>query len=175
MKEIHNPHDRFFRSVFAEIDCLRDLIQSALPQRICDMLDFNSIRLSAESYIDERLSLYQTDILARARLRSSQVLIYILIDHKSYPDRWVVLQLLNYMVRIWEKERSRNPKSSKLPCIIPMIFYHGMRAWNHPLYFSACFESPKVLELYIPEYQALLFNLEEVDVKSLHGSVIKTV
>ena len=79
-------------------------MRNSLPLRIIQMLDLDSIALSDDSFIDERLSLYQSDMLIRARIRSSPVMIYVLVDHKSYPDGWVVPQLLVYMVRIWEKE-----------------------------------------------------------------------
>jgi predicted transposase/invertase (TIGR01784 family) len=171
MKELHQPHDRFFRSVFSDPGSLRDLLRSALPPRIVNMLDLDSIELSSDSFIDERLSLYQSDILIRVRTRTSAVLIYILVDHKSYPDRWAVLQLLVYMVRIWEKELSRHKRLKKLPGIIPIIFYHGERKWTYPLNFASHVEGTSELKTYIPDFQALMFNLQTVDLESLQGGI----
>ena len=172
MKELHQPHDRFFRSVFSDLGSLRDLLRSALPPRIVNMLDLDSIELSSDSFIDERLSLYQSDILIRIRTRTSAVLIYILVDHKSYPDRWAVLQLLVYMVRIWEKELSRNRKLKKLPCIIPVILYHGANRWVHSLAFSSYVEGAEELNSYVPDFQPVMFNLHHVDMESLQGNMM---
>lgn len=46
-----------------------------------------------------------------------------LLEHKSKPEVWVALQLLRYMVRIWERLQHRKVK--KLPPIIPIVVYHG--------------------------------------------------
>jgi len=35
-------------------------------------------------------------------------MIYILLEHKSYIDRWVMLQLLGYIVKICERQREMN-------------------------------------------------------------------
>ena len=171
MKEVHQPHDRFFHAVFSELDRVRDLLRNSLPQRIVQMLDLDSIELADDTFIDERLSLYQSDILIRTRIRSSPVLVYVLVDHKSYPDRWAVLQLLVYMVRIWEKELSLHRKLKKLPCIIPIVFYHGGRKWTYPLNFMSYVEVNNELKAYIPDFQTLMFNLQTVDMESLHGGI----
>jgi predicted transposase/invertase (TIGR01784 family) len=94
MKELHQPHDRFFRSVFSELDNARDLLRNLLPPQVFQLLDLESIEISDDSFIDERLSLHQSDLLIRVRTRSSPLLVYVLVDHESYPDRWMVLQLL---------------------------------------------------------------------------------
>jgi predicted transposase/invertase (TIGR01784 family) len=171
MKELHQPHDRFFRAVFSDLDSVRDLLRNSLPPQIIQMLDLDSIELSTDSFIDERLSLYQSDILIRVRTCSSPVLIYVLVDHKSYPDRWAVLQLLVYMVRIWEQELSRHTKLKKLPCIIPVVFYHGARKWVYPLNFASYVAGTNELKVYIPDFQTLMFNLQSVDLGSLQGGI----
>jgi len=175
MKDIHQPHDRFFRSVFSERENVRDLLRICLPPRILQSLDLDSIELSDDSFIDERLSLYQSDILIRARTRASPVLIYILVDHKSYPDRWTVFQLLNYMVRVWERELSEIRKLKKLPCIIPVVFYHGARKWTYTLAFASYLDAGEELDSFIPDFRPLMFNLQHVDLDMLLGGLtVKT-
>jgi predicted transposase/invertase (TIGR01784 family) len=142
-----------------------------LPQRVLQSLDLDSIELSDDSFIDERLSLYQSDILIRARTRASPVLIYILVDHKSYPDRWTVFQLLNYMVRVWERELSENRKLKKLPYIIPVVFYHGARKWTYPLAFASYLDAGEELDSFIPDFRPLMFNLQHVDLDMLLGGL----
>jgi predicted transposase/invertase (TIGR01784 family) len=171
MKELHQPHDRFFRAVFSDLDSVRDLLRNSLPPRIVQMLDLDSIELTDDTFIDKRLSLYQSDILIRTRICSSPVLIYILVDHKSYLDRWAVLQLLVYMVRIWEKELTLHKKLKKLPCIIPIVFYHGERRWAYPLKFASYVEGNNELRACIPDFQTMMFNLQTVDMGSLQGGI----
>ena len=175
MKELRQPHDKFFRAVFTQKDNARDLLLSALPEGILGMLDLESIELVEASFVDRKLASHQSDILIRTSLRASPLLIYILVEHKSYPDRWTLFQLLKYMVRIWEKELAQHSKEKNLPPIIPIIFYHGTRDWKLPLSFSSYFRPKHRLDLYIPDFQAVMFNLQQMEDRNLQGSVMVQV
>ena len=172
MKELYKPLDSFFHSVFSHKDNAHDLVLSCLPDRIVRMLDLESIEVSRESFVDRKLASYQSDILIQTHLRRSPLLIYILVEHKSYPYRWTVFQLLKYMVRIWEKWLAQNSKIRKLPPIIPMIFYHGSKKWRLPLNFSSYFSRLNELKPYIPDFCPDMFNLQQLGDKSIRGSII---
>ena len=172
MSEINRPHDRFFHLVFSQEEHARDLLRNALPNSILRMLDLSSLEISRESYIDEKLATRQSDILIRTRIRDSPVLVYILVEHKSYSYRWTMLQLLAYMVRIWEKELSQNKKLKKLPLIIPVIFYHGSGKWKPPLDFSSYIDLGEELRSYIPGFRAVMFNLQQLGDTDLRGAVL---
>ncbi|MBA7658131.1 hypothetical protein ES703_66079 [subsurface metagenome] len=165
------PHDRFFNIVFSRKEHARDLVLNSLPDMVIRVLDLESIEVSKESFVDQKLASRQSDILIRTRFRGSSVLIYVLVEHKSYPYRWTVFQLLKYMVRIWEKELAQNTGMVKLPLIIPLIFYHGSRKWRFPLDFSFYFDQPQELEPYIPDFKAHLYNLQEIDDRDIRGHV----
>ena len=68
-----------------------------------------------------------------------KLFLYLLLEHKSYADPLAVFQLLRYMVRIWEKHCTEHPKEVKLPPVYPMIIYHGVRPWRHPVNFHSLF------------------------------------
>jgi len=132
----------------------------------------SSLEISRESYIDENLITHQSDILIRTRLRNSPLLVYILVEHKSYPYKWTLLKLLSYMVRIWEKEHAQHKRLKKLPPIIPMIFYHGSRRWRLPLDFVSYVEIGEELRSYIPSFQAVMFNLQQLGDVDLRGNLL---
>ena len=163
-KELHKSHDIFFRAVFTKEDNARDLLLSVLPQGILGMLDLESVTVDNTSFIDRKLSERHSDLLIRTSLRGAPVLIYILVEHKSYPDRWTLFQLLKYMVRIWERKT--------LPSIIPVIFYHGTRRWRLPLNFSSYFVPEDRLKPYIPEFHPVMVNLQQVEDRKLQGRVM---
>lgn len=172
MKELYKTHNNLFQSVFLNAENARDLVRNSLPNRITRILDLESIKVSQESFVDRKLATHQSDILIRTKLRQAPVLIYILVEHKSYTYRWTVFQLLKYMVRIWEKEITQNSKIKKLTPIIPLIFYHGRREWKFPLDFSFYFNRQDELEPYIPDFRSNLFNLQQLDDKDIRGSII---
>ncbi|UCF97125.1 MAG: Rpn family recombination-promoting nuclease/putative transposase [Spirochaetaceae bacterium] len=170
MDAINSPHDKFFHAVFSDEEHARDLLRNALPAKILGLLELSSLEISRESYIDEKLAVHQSDLLIRTTYRDSPVFVYFLIEHKSYHDRWTILQLLRYMVRIWDKELSQNKTLKKLPPIIPMIFYHGTRRWNQPVTFSSYLELKQNLRPYMPDFQVVLLDLQQTDDVDLKGA-----
>jgi len=50
------------------------------------------------------------------------------MEHKSYIEGKVIFQLLRYITNIWEEKY--DPKTKKVPIIIPMVIYHGREVWN---------------------------------------------
>jgi len=160
-----SPHDQFFTYVFSDKENLRDLLKQYLPPSVQNHIDLSALSITKESYVDDELRKSQSDLLVKARLKENKehapVLIYILLEHKAYPDRWTIFQILKYMVRIWEKHAGigERRKSSTLPVISPIIFYHGRSRWNYPLSFEDLFEKalPRLTQ-YIPRFKADLIN-----------------
>ena len=70
-----------------------------------------------------------------------------------------MLQLLRYMVRIWDKEIAQNIGLKTLPAIVPVVFYHGTRRWKLPLVFASYVEQQDVMESHIPDFRAVMFDL----------------
>ena len=86
--------------------------------------------------------------------------IYILFEHKSYNDPRVLLQLLKYILRIWEEKY--NTKTNKLPIIIPLVIYNGENKWNIKTKLINLIEGieelPEIMKQYIPTYQYEIYD-----------------
>ena len=54
------------------------------------------------------------------------------IEHKSYKDKKVILQLLSYMLKMWKRDMG---DKRPLRIIIPLVFYHGRKKWDIPVKF----------------------------------------
>jgi predicted transposase/invertase (TIGR01784 family) len=177
---VDTPHDKFFREVFSQADSVRELLLATLPSDISGLLDLRKIIVENTSMIDSRQSEQRSDLLIRTKLGGSPALIYILVEHKSYADRWSVFQLLKYMVRIWERERTKRNTDQTLPTIIPVLFYHGTRKWRMPLDFSSYFDSAVELESHIPAFRPVMIDLQAMEDHEFRGSkriqaVLKTL
>jgi len=171
MRHLHQPHDRFFRAAFGRTDLARELLADALPPSLLRRLDLGSLQVSGESFVDPELASHQSDILVRTRLRGSPLLVYVLVEHKSYPYRWTLLQLLRYTVRIWERERARNPRARTLPPLVPLVVYHGRRRWRYPLSFSGYFLADPELAAFVPGFTSLMLDLRSRGDEALTGSL----
>jgi predicted transposase/invertase (TIGR01784 family) len=95
-KELSQPHAKAFTFFFKEKETAVSMLKGYLPEDIKKKLDFKSLKISTDSFIDKRLKNYFADLLYEIKLKSSQksALIYILFEHKYWPDWWVCLQLL---------------------------------------------------------------------------------
>ena len=92
------------------------------------------------SFIDDELKEYRTDLLYRVKLKKGgEACVYVLVEHKSSPDPLTPLQLLGYKHKIWSHMSRPQGKVSRLSPIIPLVVYHGARAWRVPLHFHNMF------------------------------------
>lgn len=55
--------------------------------------------------------------------------LYFLFEHKSQPEQLIALQLLGYLLGIWQ---SKVKQKESLTPIIPLVVYHGEKVWSVP-------------------------------------------
>lgn len=156
-----NPHDRFFREAFADPDLAADFLAHYLPAEAAGQLDPTVLVPDSETFVDDELRGAQGDLLLRVGLRGGgDAWIYVLIEHKSYPDRMVAFQLLRYLVRIWERDARRDAGSpAELRPILPIVLYHGRRPWRAPTRLGALFAGAELLRPHLPELEVVLVDL----------------
>jgi len=171
-KYIQNPHDTFVKEVFSHKEQAEDFLKNYLPQDICRLIDFDSLSLVKDSFVDEELKEHFSDLLYEVQLSSRPGFIYLLFEHKSTPERFTGLQLLRYMVKIWDLYLKQNHEPI-LPVIIPLVIYNGHRRWMIKTNFSYLFgEIEKELNKYIPEFNYLLYDLSTLSDEEIKGRVI---
>ena len=146
--EIQNPHDKFFKAVISQLGYAKELISIKLSKEMKTQLDWERLRQEPGSFIDEDYKEHFTDALFSIpyRNKEKEVLIGILVEHKSHPDPKVFSQLLRYQSNIYAS-------LSKMPILI-QLFYHGQKKWDLPLSF---FES---------------LNLDDEDKELFRGNVL---
>lgn len=158
MTGISNPHDKFYKAIFSRPEVAKDFLFQNLPPEITSLLNCDSIVLIKDSYIDHNFREQFSDLLYTAAFKSSQeVYLYLLFEHKSYPDPLVSFQLLRYMVQIWQHDLN-NSKSPKLRVIIPIVFYHGEKEWTIHTNFKNFFSCPEEFQPFIPDFQYVLYD-----------------
>jgi hypothetical protein len=127
------PANRVFKALMASPDAANALFRERLPRRLVEELADAPPEPVGAELVDARLQSSSADGLYRFWLRGRRPLfVYSLVEHKSAPEPDSALQLLGYMVRIWEGEKPRSGAGKKLPAIVPLVVYHGARAWRVP-------------------------------------------
>jgi predicted transposase/invertase (TIGR01784 family) len=126
----HKPHDRFFKLIFSDIPRAVDFIRGSLKGDLKEKIDYTSLELDTSSYVDERLKEVYSDLVFRARLQGEEgkwVKVVFLLEHKSFVPHYPHVQLLRYMLGIWE--RQIQAKEALTP-VIAILVYHGQAAWE---------------------------------------------
>ncbi len=171
-KTLPQPHDRMFEYVFKEKETAASMLKEYLPVKIRNKLNFRSLKISNDTFLDKRLKDYFSDLLYEIKLKSSYkaVLIYILFEHKSREEWFTCLQLLKYLVRIWEQFLKQNKEAKYLPVIIPLVIYHGKSKWELSKRFISLFEDTTDLEEYIPDFGFNLYDISHMPDEDIQGT-----
>jgi predicted transposase YdaD len=125
-----SPHDKLFTEAFGTTQAARGMLQGLAPPAVLERLDLDTLAPAAGSFVDEALAGSQSDVLFSVKLAGRPAFVYVLLEHKSYVDRWVGLQLLRYVVRIWEQALREEPRPAVLPPIIPLVVHHSEGGWT---------------------------------------------
>jgi len=166
------PHNNLFTFTLSHLSAARSLIETQFPVAIVEQLDLDSIVIESGSFIDPSLAEKFSDVLLSVKLRLAQegsrqrVLAYFLFEHKSEPDPLTVLQLLSYVVRIWERE-VREERS--LSPILPMVIYHGDRPWNVAMTIDELIDCPESMRDYLVKFACPVLDLTRTTDDSICG------
>ncbi|TAN50910.1 MAG: hypothetical protein EPN21_07810 [Methylococcaceae bacterium] len=169
---ITDPHDSFFRETFSRREVAEGFLQSYLPPAVAARIDWSSLEVAKDSFIEKALRKHFSDLIYNARYGEHDIKVCLLLEHKSHPDIWVSLQLLRYLVRIWELHHKQRP-GQKLPPIVPLVLYHGTERWRIPDVFLALFgELDEPLVSYIPAFRYELCDLNLPKPEEIRGTVL---
>jgi predicted transposase/invertase (TIGR01784 family) len=175
METVTNPHDKLFRETWSDKEVAVDFLRNYLPEEVLLLVDLNFLEISKDSFVENDLKAYHSDLLYKIMLDGKEGYVYLLFEHKSYPDRLIHLQLLEYMLRIW-RLHLRQEKGYHLPVIIPMVLYHGQKKWQYGTKFSVLFSGySEKLAAYVPDFEFILRDLTQYSDEEIRGIVLYRV
>ena len=168
-----NIHDKLFKQVFSIAAETETFIRTFLPKAINEVLDTDTLVLENTSFINEQLREYFSDIVWSCRTKNDrEVKISLLLEHKSYADPMVPLQLLRYLTEAYDYQLStytsdQKGGSARLSLCIPVIVYHGKTRWK-PRRLRSLFQLPdERFEKYLPD-----FATEVIDLRATSDQII---
>lgn len=182
METVRNPHDKLFHEIYSHKEEAQSFLEQYLPPEVLRQIDSGSLEISKDSFIDEDLKDFYSDLLYKVTLHGELGYVYVLFEHKSYPDRLIHLQLLEYMLKIWRqhlKQRSKEKPKKRpihLPIIMPLVLYHGEQEWPYCIKFSDMLIGPtESLAAYIPDFSVLLTDLTAYPDSEIKGTILSRV
>ena len=74
-----------------------------LPPTVLHHIQLDSLTITKDSFVDKEHTAHYSDLLYQVTLTGDRPgFVYFLFEHKSYPDRFVSLQLLRHVLEIWK-------------------------------------------------------------------------
>lgn len=112
-----------------------------LAPEVAAQLDLSTLRRVPGSFATPGQADRYADVLLSARLREGEgeALVYVLLEHQSTADRWMVLRALRYVVRIWERWLQEHPAARRLPPVLPVVVSHDPAGWRVPASLEQAF------------------------------------
>ncbi|EJO6492434.1 TPA: Rpn family recombination-promoting nuclease/putative transposase [Citrobacter freundii] len=137
------PHDAVFKTFLRHPVTARDFLQIHLPASLRELCDLQTLKLESDSFIEENLRAYYSDVLWSVNTTEGNGYIYVVIEHQSTPDAHMAFRLMRYAVAAMQKHLDAGHQ--QLPLVVPMLFYHGAKS---PYPYSLCwldeFANPKL-------------------------------
>ncbi len=126
---------------------------------------------------------FETDIVKRVRVHigdeQREVYVIPLIEHKSYVDYDVQMQLLRYMSVIWyDYGRQQNKlagysitgrKGFRYPLIIPIVYYEGAENWTADASLWKRVELGEEMRAYIPDFSYKVVRIHDYTSAEIQG------
>ena len=142
-----------------------DILKNVQPEDIEDVTEKYQAYLGVE---------FETDTVKRIHLpkpnENMPLYMISLIEHKSDVDYNVSMQLLRYMVCIWddyaktvEKEHPGTSKNKgfRYPPIFPIVYYEGAGEWTASMNVRERIFMNEIFAPYIPEFTYRLVNVHQ--------------
>ena len=133
--QINTPHDKLFRKSMQIPNVAKEFLLMHLPCDIKNKIDYSTLEILPDTFIDETLRRSQVDALFKVKYAGHDLLIYILVEQQSQPDYTTPTRRLSYKSDIWASyiETHKTDPQNTLPPIIDLHFYTGSSPYTGPL------------------------------------------
>jgi len=98
MGKIKTPHDNFVRAILADKEIAIEYFKNYLPAFVSNQLDFSTLTQLSDTYLSKKPSednVRHYIFMWKEKWSGFCVKVSILIEHKSYPDKFTPIQILH--------------------------------------------------------------------------------
>ena len=179
---LQSPHDRLINQTLQQVDAARILLARHLPSDVVKHLKLQTLTHVDTSLIDSNLrrrfvdrlfSVEVSEELVRSlSLPIHYVYVFVLIDHKSTDEPQTLIQILGYIIRIWETAlENRQP----LVPIIPWVIYNGVSPWRAARSLDQLIPVPESWKRYVPGLELTILDVSRMADTAMVGHPVLQV
>lgn len=142
MGNINNEHDVGYKYLLSAKQVFVQLLRSFVDTKWVEKIDAPNTKLLNHSFTSADFQEKEADLVYRMKVNDQEIIFYLLLELQSTVDYQMPYRLLLYMVEIWRKlhksseNNERKSKNFRLPVIIPIVLYNGIKPWTVPLEFK---------------------------------------
>jgi hypothetical protein len=163
---VASHHDHLFQVAFGDPEHAVPLLRTALPASLADAIDWRTLTRKNPTQHGRRSRRTLCDLLFAVRTRHQQdLLLYVVLEHKSQSRRFDALQILDQVVAVLRTHRREHPRDRVLPAVLPVVLHADTRPWRSPRNVRGLFDLariPKPLQRYLPSLTYVLDDLHDV-------------
>ena len=170
---VSQRHDKYFYRVFSDTEDAAGLLRSCLPQELARTLRWSTLARQPSRFVSDDWRGREADLLFSVEREGSgpPVLVYVLLEHQSTPDRWMRLRLLNYCLMAWMQWHREHEQETQLPLIVPVVFYQGAEPWRFSRQFAELVAGAESAPGWVPQFEHLLIDQTEQNPESVAGTL----
>ncbi|HKV09504.1 MAG TPA: Rpn family recombination-promoting nuclease/putative transposase [Thermoanaerobaculia bacterium] len=154
-------HDHTYKVLFSHAEMVADLIRGFVHEDWVEEVDFSTLERVDATFITEELVERESDIIWRVRWGGKRWLyVYLLIEFQSTVDPWMALRVVVYIGLLWQRlaRDGELTPSGRLPPVLPLVLYNGVRLWNAALELALLIEEIPGLDRYRPQFRYCLLD-----------------
>jgi hypothetical protein len=157
---------------------VRDLLTLLHDPRV-HKIDFTTMTIERTHFIQPDYTHVALDLLFKAPFRANSgeaartIFIYLLVEHQSKPQRFIMLRLVEYLLeaykmqkRAWDEKHASDARFLLQP-ILPIVLYTGERAWGKIEKLVEVIEAGEIFEEMIPAFNPHFLNLRDTAPETL--------
>ena len=143
--------------------------------RQTDQIVFSDMKVERTTFVAPNFRHIEADIVLTAPFRiggsatsERRITLYVLIEHQSEPDRFIVFRVLEYVVQIYKSQyrewiqRHESNRGFVFQPVLPIVFYTGTRSWERLPAFAELTDAYAALEPVLPAIRPLFLNLNAI-------------
>lgn len=167
-----SPHDKFCKETLTRRENAASFFREYLPEDLAGRADWRTLKIVKETFISPELQERFSDILYTVPVKGATVFIYLLFEHQSTPDDLMPFRFFQYMGGARALFLKQHPGETRLPGIIPILFYHGKDPWNVGVQFQDMIVEPELTAKYSPRFEYVLKDFSRFSDADIKGNVV---
>ena len=165
---LHDFPDRALRAALADPKNLRDFLVLALPD-LAPRLDLTRAKRIEPTFTLEDWREREADLLFEipyiGTTDQPPVLVCLMVEHQSMPNRYLPMRMLIYAALFWDQEWKEYEKGHPpgegltFSAVIPVVFHTGPILWNTARTVGELFGGPEELQSFAPLWPITFWDL----------------